>query len=453
MVELVFGQSMTLSGLRVREPQSIPAATARGNFLFAIWEGGGSTPPTLSIVRKLVDRGHRVRVLADICNSIEIEDVGAVFIPWKRTPRRPNKSAEYDPIKDWEAKSPISVLGRVRDRLMVGPSLLFAKDCLDELSRTPADVVVVNDMLLGAMAAAESAQVPCVALSANLNIYPTPGLPPFGPGLQPATGPLGRFRDELLNGFTRLIFARGKRTFNEMRGELGLPALDHPFDQIKRLNKHLLLTSKEFDFPAGVLPPQSEYVGPELHDPAWVESWKSPWQTDDPRPLILVAFSTTFQNQVAVLGRIVEALNSLEVRAIVTLGPSIRSGDFGEKSNVFVCSSAPHSQLLLNASAVISHAGHGTVMRSLAAGVPLLCMPMGRDQNDNAARVVARGAGLRLSMGATINQIRTAIVRLLASDDFRKHARRLGDSIVEESRNSPAIKILEEVASRSVLTS
>src|SRR5207248_8948080 len=61
-------------------------------------------------------------------------------------------------------------------------------------------------------------------------------------------------------------------------------------------------------------------------------------------------------------------------------------------ANVHVCASAPHSELLKQAAVVVTHAGHGTVIRALAAGVPLVCMPMGRDQNENAARVVFRGA-------------------------------------------------------------
>ena len=42
----------------------------------------------------------------------------------------------------------------------------------------------------------------------------------------------------------------------------------------------------------------------------------------------------------------------------------------------------------------------GTVTRALAAGVPLVCMPMGRDQPDVAARVIHAGAGLRLRPGS-----------------------------------------------------
>lgn len=33
-------------------------------YLFAFWDGAGNVPPTTSVMRALVDRGHRVTLLA-----------------------------------------------------------------------------------------------------------------------------------------------------------------------------------------------------------------------------------------------------------------------------------------------------------------------------------------------------------------------------------------------------
>ena len=49
---------------------------------------------------------------------------------------------------------------------------------------------------------------------------------------------------------------------------------------------------------------------------------------------------------------------------------------------------------------VVTHGGHGTVMKALAAGVPLVILPHGRDQADTAARVTARSAGIALKRTA-----------------------------------------------------
>jgi MGT family glycosyltransferase len=425
---------------------TVIAARAAKRFLFAHWEGGGNTPPVLAVVRRLASRGHEVRVLSDPCNREEFEYAGASFRAWSRLPQRAEKSPSSDPIRDWEVRSPLAVLGRLRDRLIVGPALAYATDVLEELRNLPSHLVVTSEMLLGVMAAAESANVPCVAVSANIFVYPLPGVPPFGPGLQPASGLWGKVRDRLVQTFSMQVFGRGTAAFNLTRRALNLPELSHPLEQVSRVTKHLVLTSAAFDFPATSLPKNVVYAGPELDDPPWVKPWSSPWPESDSRPLILVAFSTTFQKQIGVLQRIIEALSMMNVRAVVTTGPALSVSDLPWSSNVHVCASAPHNQVLSKTAAVVTHAGHGTVIRALAAGVPLLCLPMGRDQNDNAARVVARGAGLRLKATARVGVIRNALLNLLESPNFIESAKKLGTKIAEDARDSIAVQVLEESA-------
>jgi UDP:flavonoid glycosyltransferase YjiC (YdhE family) len=89
-------------------------------------------------------------------------------------------------------------------------------------------------------------------------------------------------------------------------------------------------------------------------------------------------------------------------------------------------------------------------MRALAAGVPLVCMPMGRDQNDNAARVVARGVGLRLKPTAGVAAIQAAVRTLLDSPKYTANAQALGRHIVDDARRSPVVSMLEEIAASHV---
>ena len=422
-------------------------------YLFAHWEGGGNTPPMLGIVRRLLSRGHHVRVIGDPCSRVEVEGAGASFVSWTRAPRRIDKSPETDFLRDWEVSSPLTMVERLRDRLFIGPALAYAQDVIDELKRSPADVVVTSEMLFGVMAGAEAAGVSCVSLAANIYPFPQKGVPPFGPGLQPATSPLGRLRDWLINTISRRAFAKGRAAFNRTRQALGLAALSHPFDQLERQASHIVLTSRAFDFASPEPARHLVYAGAVLDDPAWTDTWQSPWPASDRRPLVLVGFSTTFQNQHDVLGRVIDALGTLDVRAVVTAGPSIDRASLPAAANVHVCASAPHSQLMKDASVVITHCGHGTVIRALAAGVPLVCMPMGRDQNDNAARVVARGAGLRLTPKASAEKIRHAVRQLLTQPHYREQARRLGETIVADARESKAVPELERVAARASLVS
>jgi UDP:flavonoid glycosyltransferase YjiC (YdhE family) len=101
--------------------------------------------------------------------------------------------------------------------------------------------------------------------------------------------------------------------------------------------------------------------------------------------------------------------------------------------NVVVVGSAPHRQILAEASVAVSHCGHGTTMKCLAAGVPMVCIPMGRDQNDTAARVVYHGAGIRLSPSVSAAKIRKAVQLVLGDDRFRSNASRMSSAIAGDS--------------------
>jgi UDP:flavonoid glycosyltransferase YjiC (YdhE family) len=79
--------------------------------------------------------------------------------------------------------------------------------------------------------------------------------------------------------------------------------------------------------------------------------------------------------------------------------------------------------------AVISHGGLSTITAALTAGVPLICIPQGRDQSDNAERVAASGAGRAVATGAPPAQIACALKELLADPAALHEARRFADVI------------------------
>jgi MGT family glycosyltransferase len=174
-----------------------------------------------------------------------------------------------------------------------------------------------------------------------------------------------------------------------------------------------------------------------------VGDWTPPAGDD---PLVLVGMSSTFMDQADVLQRITTALGELPVRGLVTTGPAIPVESIDAPPNVTLVERAPHSEVLRHAGAVVSHAGHGTVMKALAAGVPVVALPLGRDQLDNAARVAHHGAGLRLKAKASPETIAGAVRRVLDEPAFGENARRLAAAIAEETAQDLAVEELEELA-------
>jgi MGT family glycosyltransferase len=413
-------------------------------YLVALVDGGGNVPPELHAVRCLVARGHGVTVLAEDSVEGEVRATGAVIRRWKRAPNRPDRRPEHDPARDWECKYPWQLLERLVATLSVGPAPGYAHDVGDAIAATRPHVAVCSMFCLGAMVAAEAAGLPFVVLFPNIYPLPAEGLPPFGMGLLPARGAVGRLRDRALNAVTeRLWDARGLAGLNALRAQHGLLPLVHLLDQIRRARRHVVMTSAHFDF-HGRLPAGASYVGPVLDEPVWAEAadWTPPAGT---APLILVAMSSTFQDQIGCLQRVVDGLGTLPVRGVVTTGPAIDPAVLRSHANVTILPSAPHRLVLRQAALVVTHGGHGTVMKALAAGVPMVLLPHGRDQADTAVRVTTRGAGIALKRTASAEAIARAVRQVLATSSYRAAARRLGDAVRRDADSDALIRELERI--------
>jgi UDP:flavonoid glycosyltransferase YjiC (YdhE family) len=413
-------------------------------FLFVLWAGGGNVPPQLTLARRLVARGHRVRMLAPAVLRESIEAAGIAFEPYGETPEHDESVPEHSLVRDFEARSKAGAIAASRDNLVAAMARPVAADVLATLERRSADVVAFDFLLAGGLFAAEKAAVPAVMLIHTIYPFPAPGLPPFGMGWAPMGGPLGKVREQIGRLIYRRVYGGPLLSpFNEVRAGLGLEPF-RAFDEYpKRVDRALVLTSAAFDFP-GRVPANVEYVGPQLDPPTSTPGWESPWPPGDDRPLVVVGLSTTHQAHDVMLERIVAALATLPVRALVTTGGARLLST--PPANVHVARFVPHSRVLPQAAAVVTHAGLGTVHAALAYGLPLVCLPIGRDQPDNAARVEWHGAGLRLSPKSPPAVIRAAVERVLNDPAFSASARGLAAAFVEERPAERAPGALEVVA-------
>jgi MGT family glycosyltransferase len=313
----------------------------------------------------------------------------------------------------------------------------------EELQREAADVAVVDTMIFPAMFGAEVAGVRVVIVMHGPYLIPRPDVPPLGTGLMPAKGVLGRLRDRSAATVTNAVFRSAMPALNRTRAEVGLaPVSDLP-ELMSRADRVLVCSSPSFDFAPGSVPANVCYVGPQLDDQpsgATGRSWAgSPG-------LVLVGLSSTVMRQEGLLQRAADALGQLPVRGLVTTGPAVDPAVISAPDNVTVTRWVRHADVLPHCSAVITHGGHGTVLKALIAGVPLVLVPLGRDQPDNAARVIHAGAGIRLRKNTSTAALRTAIARVTDDPHYRTAARRMAARLAAERDDNYAVDELEQVA-------
>jgi MGT family glycosyltransferase len=262
-------------------------------------------------------------------------------------------------------------------------------------------------------------------------------------GLLPGKDILGGFRDRLLGKVFNSLINKYVKLINEVRTQCKLAPIKNTTDIFYNSDLRLITTLKSFDFPLEPMPDNFFYTGPIMNEPDWVETWSSPWKEHDERPLIVISLSTTYQNQAPAIQAAIDALNGMNARGLVTLGPAIEEEEFRVPDNVIVVKSAPHSQIFPMADLVITHAGHGTLMRALQHGVPLICMPMGRDQDDNAEKVNYHGCGLKLKPGSNSGKVNNAIHKILMDKRFKRNAQIFQEQLKNKSFQQEMIEKIE----------
>jgi MGT family glycosyltransferase len=337
--------------------------------------------PTLEELRR---RGHEVvvRTLSSEVGLLRELGFAAAAI---------DPSIERREHADWRARTPI---GALQDSLDVfferaryeGPDLRRA------IEEERPDILLVDINTWGAMAAAETTGMPWATWCPYFLPVPSRDAPPFGLGLPPARGLLGRLRDRLLSAVLLGIYNRQAPELDAVRAELGAPPVQKIQRAMIRAPLMLYMTAEPFEYPRSDWPQSVRMVGPGIWDPPA----KSPaWLEEIERPVVLVTCSTEFQNDGKLVQTALEALAGEDVEVVVTTA-GVDPSSFTPPPNAHIERFVPHRPVLERAACVVCHGGMGITQKALAAGVPVCVVPFGRDQFDVARHVEVAGAGTRL---------------------------------------------------------
>jgi len=374
------------------------------------WQAGGGSMPAIGLGRLLAERGHRVRILAPAGYADRVTAAGCV-------PRPLPARAEFDPAHGRRAEQQMPYL----KELFFGPGLPDAVAV--ELRREPADVLVLDYLLRSVACLAEKLARPHVLLIHT--IFPFHGVAADEAALQGQYEPVNAFRSEL--GLAPLPVGPDTVTVALTRSAAGtIVTLPREFDPWP-------------DPAAGVV-----HAGPIVEEAAGSD-WQPPWPDNDDRPLVVVSMGTTYMGQEKLLERVAAAVSDLEARVLLLTGHELAAAEVSVRETVYVQRYLPHAAVLPKARLVVTHAGTGTLMAAFSAGVPVVCIPLGRDQGDNAHRVQELGLGTMLAPDTTASKIRRSVKKALNSAAQRETAGRMAAAIRDYHGGSRAIALLEQI--------
>ncbi|HET9423097.1 MAG TPA: glycosyltransferase [Nocardioides sp.] len=337
------------------------------DILFVTWDGGGAVPPALGIADELRARDHAVRFLGHAAQAEALRAKGYDVAPGRHA-RAFSGSDE---------NSPLALMAALGDRGM-------GRDLLEAVAARPADLVVVDCFMFGALAAARDAGLRYVVLEHTFDDYYERSC---------LRGPLGLS--------LRLRRLAPRRALASARARLvtSVPELD----------------------PAGAAPHLS-HIGPVVD-----VAPRTPGTST-----VLVSLSTFgYSGMQQVLQNVIDATEGLEARVVVTTGPLVEPDSLTHPAHVEVHRFVPHVELMPSATVLVGHGGHGTTMQALAHDLPVLVLPMSRitDQPMIGRVVAAAGAGLVAPRTAPPEDLAPKIAALLGDGPHREAAARLGAAI------------------------
>jgi UDP:flavonoid glycosyltransferase YjiC (YdhE family) len=196
---------------------------------------------------------------------------------------------------------------------------------------------------------------------------------------------------------------------------------------------------REFE-PADDVPRHAFYVGPLRPTEDEVTPWRRHWPR---RPLVVASLSTSHQEQEAVLQRLCDVLGDMDVEALVTTGRGVDPAGLAAKENVIVLRHVAHEAVIGDTDLLITHAGHGTVMVGVTSGVPMLCLPMGRDQPLVAQRVADLGLGAVTDPNSSAEALETGIADLLSDKAVRHRSLAFSERLAGKTRPDYAADLVE----------
>jgi UDP:flavonoid glycosyltransferase YjiC (YdhE family) len=380
----------------------VSATERRRRILLAAFGDPGHAFPAIALGRELAARGHDVTLETWSRWREHVEREGMRFAAAPEYQVFPTRER---PLKPYAAAVKASV------------------ETARLIRETDAELVVADILTVAAALAAELEERPWATLVPHVLPMGEAGFPVYAlGGVYPRTragAAVWRMvRPVLMKGEEQ-----GRVELNGARERVGLPPLDHVHGGISR-RLALVATFPQLEYPRRSPEPWLRVTGPLLWEQPYGEVELPPG--DD--PLVLVAPSTSQDPEQRLLLASLEGLADEPVRVLASTNRRPPARSPAVPANARLVDWVSYARTMPRCAAVICHAGHGTVARALASGVPVVACPHAGDMAENAARVRWAGAGVSLPRRFhTARGVRLALRRLLEDPAYAARARELRD--------------------------
>lgn len=415
--------------------------------LFATLAADGHVNPLTGIAVRLRGAGHDVRWYTGSQYADRLHALGIPHLPFRRA----------DEHTDTE--SPASLQERKR---LHGPALIrydfekvflantesYLADISDIDAEFPFDVMFCDAAFLGARLVREVLGKHVCGVGVAPSIETSKDLPPNFLGKHPARTAAGRLVHQAMSAaMDRMVLAHGRGLYNDVLGRYGLPPVTGSMYDEFYHGQDVIFQSgvPGFDYPRREVNPRVRFVGALLpHRAAGPSPFPYPDRLRDDQRVILISQGTIDNHDPAKL--ITPALDALVgTGALLIVGTGHRNTDELRRRyphpNIIIEDYVDFHGVLQRADLFVCNGGYGSVLLSLANGVPLVTAGIREGKNDINARVSYFRVGIDLrTEKPTSSAISAAARRILTEPQWKTNAVRLRE---EFSRHRP-FEVIED---------
>jgi UDP:flavonoid glycosyltransferase YjiC (YdhE family) len=372
-------------------------------FLLGAFGDPGHAFPIMALGRRLAARGHDVWVQSWIRWQDDVEAGGMRFAASPEYPTFPQLGQE--PLTPYEAVRRATT------------------DTLPLVDEVRPDAVVHDILTLGPGLAGELRGVPVATLVPHVDPRTERGWPPFSSGARPARTRPGRELWRKVGDLVDRSLELGRTELNEVRSDVGLPPVTRYHGGISE-DLALIGSVPQLAYPRRTPLRGAHTVGPFVWEPP---AEPVPLPPGD-APLVVVAPSTSQDPTGLLLRASLEGLADAPVRVLAAQNrtseaAAARLRPVEVPDNALLVPWMSYSQVMPLADVVVCHAGHGTLLRALSAGKPVVAIPAAGDMYENAARLAWSGAGLRLPRRlAGSRALRAAVLTAISDPSYAARA-------------------------------
>jgi len=391
--------------------------------LFVTWFGGGNVNPVLATAKDFIKLGGQSIILSNPAFEEKVKRNSVPFRPFRGIAYHDPASPKTDQIRAYEGSTVAEANAIIGHRLVVDPAPKVLENTLQAIDDFHPDVLMVDYTLPGAMAAAESLNIPFFVAADG--VYPLPYK--------------GRSDNACLYAylFKRMLEPQmnEKSELSQLRSSIGLEPFRSIDNYLAAAHEVLIMTYEQLNRFKN--PPKTSFVGPQFAPPKNIDFEKK-------SELIFGAFSTiTTPEQDIFIDRLVTALSELGKKALIATGatphrqfPSIMIKKFVDFSTIL-----PQRPIMIN------HAGNGTVVRAVSHGVPQIATPFIQDQYETAITLDELRVAIRLEKVASVEIIKETLMRAIGDNGLAERSADLAREITRMHQPMIAAKKMKAALS------